>query len=212
MLHLAFALAHWGLRRSIASTAFPAIVLAVLMTAFCSQPSWALDVTLAWDPSSPNVTGYKLYWGTSSGVYPNDKKVGNGTRAIISGLVAEQIYFFAATAYLSYNGVDYESAFSNDVFGEPLPDSNQHIYLLLFGYRNELIDETAIGCFSWRGCDHAPPCSRVGALEAATFSCPDSVPCHGPRRTPDPAVQPLLLGRDRDFGPGPQQWTQYCGL
>ncbi len=61
------------------------------------------QVTIAWDANSqPQVTGYKLYYGTSSGQYTANTDVQNQTADTLSGLQAGTTYFFAATAYDSY--------------------------------------------------------------------------------------------------------------
>jgi hypothetical protein len=70
-------------------------------------------VALAWQPSSDtNVTGYNVYYGVVSHVYPNMINVGNVTNATISGLVGGTIYYFAVTAY---DGFGDESDFSDEI-------------------------------------------------------------------------------------------------
>ena len=57
-------------------------------------------VALSWNPSTAaNVGGYKVYYGTSSGVYTTSVNVGNNTSYQISGLQQGTPYFFAVTAY-----------------------------------------------------------------------------------------------------------------
>jgi hypothetical protein len=57
------------------------------------------SLTLAWNPSTgPNVTGYKIYYGTACRKYDNTVSVGNVTTATIAGLVEGAKYFFAVTA------------------------------------------------------------------------------------------------------------------
>lgn len=71
----------------------------------------AVNVRLAWDPSpEPLVTGYRLYYGPSSGNYTNVVDAGNGTDCTVTGLDGGTTYYFAATAYTATGG---ESAFSN---------------------------------------------------------------------------------------------------
>ena len=71
----------------------------------------AVNVRLAWDPSpEPLVTGYRLYYGTSSGEYTNVIDAGNRTDYTITGLAEGTTYYFAATAY---TGTGDESTFSN---------------------------------------------------------------------------------------------------
>jgi hypothetical protein len=72
----------------------------------------AASVSMEWTPSSDtNVTGYNIYYGTSSGNYTNEVSVGNVSSATISNLTCGATYYFAATA------VDLagdESGFSNE--------------------------------------------------------------------------------------------------
>ena len=71
----------------------------------------AANVRLAWDPSpEPLVTGYRLYYGTSSGNYTNVIDAGNRTDYTVTGLAEGTTYYFAATAY---TGTGDESTFSN---------------------------------------------------------------------------------------------------
>ncbi len=75
--------------------------------------SSAAQVTLAWDANTdPDLAGYKLYYGNSSGSYQFSVDVGNVTSYTLSGLLEGQIYYFAATAY---NVSQNESGFSNEV-------------------------------------------------------------------------------------------------
>src|SRR3989454_6757424 len=83
-------------------------VICALAPAFLS----AAQVTLACDPNTdPDLAGYKLYYGTSSGSYQFSVDVGNLTSYTLPGLLEGQIYYFAATAYNS--SLD-ESGFSNE--------------------------------------------------------------------------------------------------
>jgi len=73
----------------------------------------AAGVTLAWDPaSSPNIAGYRLHSGTTSGVYSQTIELGNATSTLVSNLVTGKTYFFVVTAY---NTMGVESAPSNEV-------------------------------------------------------------------------------------------------
>src|SRR6266849_4550305 len=69
------------------------------------------NVTLAWD-ADPNVVGYRLYSGTTSGVYTQTTEVGNVVAASVSNLANGNTYFFVVTAY---NASAVESAPSNEV-------------------------------------------------------------------------------------------------
>ena len=73
----------------------------------------AAVVTLAWDlSSSPDIAGYRLYSGTTSGVYSQTSELGNATSTLVSNLVTGKTYFFVVTAY---NTMGVESAPSDEV-------------------------------------------------------------------------------------------------
>jgi hypothetical protein len=58
------------------------------------------SVTLTWDSNSiPNLAGYRLYSGTTPGVFTQRIEVGNSTTISVSNLTEGQTYFFAVTAY-----------------------------------------------------------------------------------------------------------------
>lgn len=68
---------------------------------------------LAWDPSTGDVQGYRLYYGTSASNYTNNVNVGNVTEYNIDSLPLQEgvTYYFAVKAYNAAG----ESAFSNQV-------------------------------------------------------------------------------------------------
>jgi len=71
------------------------------------------EVTVAWDPNpEPEVAGYKIYYGTSSGNYTASLDAGSATSALVSGLQEGVTYFFSAVAYDASNN---ESGFSNEI-------------------------------------------------------------------------------------------------
>lgn len=73
----------------------------------------ARSVELDWNASSsPDVAGYNVYYGTTSGNYSHKVDAGNAVSVTISNLNAGATYFFAATAY-DTNGN--ESAYSSEV-------------------------------------------------------------------------------------------------
>lgn len=54
---------------------------------------------VSWQPSpSINAVGYRIYYGTASGVYTNFITVGNVTNALVSGLADATTYYFAGRA------------------------------------------------------------------------------------------------------------------
>ena len=80
----------------------------------------ASGVGLMWNPSPDvEVTGYKIYWGTSSHNYSNALDVGNVTNVVISNtnFILNGVYYFAATAY----DTNTESDFSNEVMWTNTP-------------------------------------------------------------------------------------------
>ena len=73
----------------------------------------AASVKLAWNPGgSPGIAGYRVYYGTSSGSYPQIFNVGNTTTVTVAGLIPGLTYYFVVT---DYNTVGLESLPSNQV-------------------------------------------------------------------------------------------------
>ena len=65
------------------------------------------------DPSpGPGVTGYRIYYGATSGNYTNSITVGNVTASTIPNLVSGARYFITTKAY---NAAGVESPFSNEI-------------------------------------------------------------------------------------------------
>ena len=69
------------------------------------------SIFLAWNVKPEWVAGYKVYWGTSSGVYDQFNDVSQ-TIATVSGLTVGVRYYFAVTAY---NEAGLESGYSEEV-------------------------------------------------------------------------------------------------
>ncbi|HSW39097.1 MAG TPA: fibronectin type III domain-containing protein [Acidobacteriota bacterium] len=70
------------------------------------------DAMLEWDASiSPNVSGYRIYIGQSSGNYGSFRDAGNQTSFTVTGL-GPGTWYFAATAY---DNMGNESGYSNEV-------------------------------------------------------------------------------------------------
>ena len=88
-------------------------VLLGILFCFYSSNLFAGQVTLAWNPTSGNVGGYRLYYGQASGNYTSTIKISNQTRYTVVGLTAGKTYYFAITAY--DNADTLESGFSNEV-------------------------------------------------------------------------------------------------
>src|SRR3972149_11528611 len=83
-------------------------------------PASAGQAILSWDPPATNadgspltdLSGYRIYYGTSPGVYGTAIDVGNVITSTVPNLADGSLYYFVVTAYdLSEN----ESQFSNEV-------------------------------------------------------------------------------------------------
>ncbi len=90
-----------------------------------AQPA-TYSLTLSWDPSpSPEVVGYRLYYGVVSGAYTTSLVAGNVATFPVSGLLAGVTYYFALTA-IDAEGL--ESGYSNEVsYSEGLPCATMQI-------------------------------------------------------------------------------------
>ncbi|HEX9757356.1 MAG TPA: fibronectin type III domain-containing protein [Nitrospiria bacterium] len=70
------------------------------------------EATLSWNSNNePDLAGYKVYYGTSSGQYGTPSDVGTQTTHTLSGIPAGE-YFFAVTAYDTSGN---QSGFSQEV-------------------------------------------------------------------------------------------------
>jgi chitinase len=102
-------------------------ILISLLYALCPLPlsvAHAAQVNLEWDPNAePDLAGYRIHWGSTSGSYTFSMDVGNNTTCTITDLEEGQTYYFAATAY---DSADDESDFSSEVsYTVPVSDSDQ---------------------------------------------------------------------------------------
>jgi chitinase len=88
---------------------FSVLLVALLISVWAR----AEQVTLAWDANTePDLSGYKVHYGTASGSYTTIVDVHNVTTYIVTGLTAGQTYYFVVTAY---NAANNESGYSNQV-------------------------------------------------------------------------------------------------
>ena len=86
---------------------------ALFLTLAAALPALAGQVALTWDADTdPLVTGYYVYYGTTSHSYPSKIDAGNATSGVVPSLAVGQTYFFAVTAY---NALKVESPYSNEV-------------------------------------------------------------------------------------------------
>jgi len=87
--------------------------IASLLIGSLSIGQAAPGVTLNWDPNfEPDIAGYKLRYGTTSGTPSQTIDVGNTTTATVSDLNYSTTYYFTVTAY---NTAGLESLPSNQV-------------------------------------------------------------------------------------------------
>lgn len=118
-------------------------------------------VSLEWDPVvDASLSGYILYWGTTSGVYNQSMDVGNVTEGTISNLTCGITYYFVVTAYNTYR---LESEPSNEVNWMPV-----HI--------DPVKDLVLVSCFDFAGKKAAAvswtqSASTNLATNSITYSC-----------------------------------------
>ncbi len=92
------------------------IAFAVAAALLLSSAALAGDLHLAWD-ASPGATGYRVYYGTAPGSYPQSVDVGNVTETTLTTLGDCTEWYFAVTAYNDAG----ESGYSNEVASWPRP-------------------------------------------------------------------------------------------
>jgi len=98
--------------RSSGIAVFIVVVSALLFGAGIGTAA-AGQVVLAWDANTePDVSGYKLYYGTASRTYGAPITVGNVLTYTVPGLTDGLTYYFAVTAYDTFGN---ESGYSNEV-------------------------------------------------------------------------------------------------
>jgi PKD repeat protein len=87
--------------------------VAVVLLCLSSFSVDAGEITLAWDPPSTEYGGFILAYGTTSGNYAYRLNIGRRTSYTVSGLDADQVYYFAVKTY-STTGKE-ESSYFNEV-------------------------------------------------------------------------------------------------
>ncbi len=94
-----------------------ACLLIITSLFFSTTLAFAETATVSWDANTESdLSGYKIYYGTSSGSYDDVVDVGNKTSFSINNLVVGTTYFFVVTAF-DFSGN--ESGFSNEVSFTP---------------------------------------------------------------------------------------------
>lgn len=73
---------------------------AIALGLVVATAAYAAELSLQWDPNpESDVTGYRLYRGTLSGVYDKSADIGQKTSATATELLPGNTYYFAVTAY-----------------------------------------------------------------------------------------------------------------
>jgi hypothetical protein len=125
-----------------------------------STTGFSAQISLAWDPNSEsNLSGYRLYYGTSSGNYSQTISVGLATGYTVT-LTNGGTYYFALTA-VSAEGL--ESGYSNEVVYSSSNPAQATLTVNKQGMGTGTVSGTGIGCGS--------DCSEVltpGAVVALT--------------------------------------------
>jgi len=84
---------------------------------FTGQIAYGASINLIWDPNDEaDLSGYRIYYGTSSENYDQSIDVGNVTSYKLSGLTKGIIYYLALTSYDTSNN---ESEKTDEVSGMP---------------------------------------------------------------------------------------------
>lgn len=96
------------------------LAVALLLSWVVSRPAVAGSLSIAWDALAvPGITGYRLYYGTATGVYSAYVDVGAQTSYTFANLQDCQTYYIAVKA--RDNGGQLSTAFSNEIVGLPVP-------------------------------------------------------------------------------------------
>ena len=98
-----------------------ALLMCIAGTLVFTAPSaLAGSATLNWDPvADSDLAGYKVYYGTSPGAYPNVQDVGNVTTITINSLTDCTLYYFAVKAYDTAGNLS--ASYSNEISGMARP-------------------------------------------------------------------------------------------
>lgn len=102
-----------GIGRLLSVTTFAILAMSVLSLPVFTSATHAAQISLEWDANGePDLEGYRIYYGTSSGNYTASVDVAENTHCVISNLQQGVTYYFAATAYDSEGN---ESGFSEEI-------------------------------------------------------------------------------------------------
>ena len=133
------------LKRSVRRSALCFVLTIFVVVAFfpLSDRVWAQEIIVFWDGNEePDLAGYKIYFGQTSGSYDTCIDVGMTLEHEMTALQDTGLYYFAVTAYDSAGN---ESDFSQEVFIRI--DGNRlirHLFKLMANYPNPLNPMTRI--------------------------------------------------------------------
>ena len=123
------------------------------------------QISLAWDANTEaDLSGYKVYYGTTSETYGTPIDAGNVTTYTLTGLASGQTYYVAVTAYNTTNN---ESGYSNEVNGAATDSTQTYTVTTNPAGRQVVVDGvtyTAPQTFSW----------AVGSSHTLSVSSPQS--------------------------------------
>ncbi len=101
------------------------------------------QVTLAWNPNmESNIAGYRVFYGTESGIYTKVFGVGNTNTATISGLSPGKTYYFTVRAH---NMKAYEGEYSAEV-SKTVGASGNTLFVRKGGTGTGTVSGTGINC------------------------------------------------------------------
>lgn len=99
-------------------------LVAGLVMLAVGMPLAADTISLAWDPvTHPTLSGYRVYYGTSSNSYTQTQDTGTTTQVVLNGLASCTDHYISVKA-VSSDGSE-SSLFSNEISGWPRPIVSQ---------------------------------------------------------------------------------------
>ena len=102
-----------SLARCFCATLFITLLHTATLGQAATSQAYLYNLNLEWNPSSsPGISGYRIYYGSSSGNFTNTITLGNISNGTVPGLTGGIAYYFAVTS-VDTNGV--ESIFSNEL-------------------------------------------------------------------------------------------------
>ncbi|MDR3556359.1 MAG: hypothetical protein P4L55_16515, partial [Syntrophobacteraceae bacterium] len=102
------------------------LVVSLVLLMSWSSGALAAQAVLAWNASTDtSVTGYKVYYGTQSGVYQTPIDAGNTTTYTVTGLSDTQAAYFVVTAYSSTQESGFSPELACDFITAQAPSNGQ---------------------------------------------------------------------------------------